>query len=482
MFSSTRVRACTSAGLAFALLLLGSAAKAEIFLVKKEKPTDWEVSTNGRVDAYLNWIGGHTVNTGNSGNLVNPALVCDAMGQNCAPASLDRYTLVGPQIGIRGNPVPGGAMASTTDDKDLNTFRIRGGFASTILAFNIYKQVLPDVKLTIKLALWAGIQNAYNNGQGFRPFNDAASVDFREQYMDLSGSWGSVWGGRRIGLYNRGGMKMDWFLIHQHGVGHPCDVDSSSAATCGHTGVGSMFPARHAQLGYATPELAGFQLSLAALDPSGVEAANGDRSQWNRTIAPRFEGELTFRKVMEDRPVGKDEINVWANGLTQMIGRIAESPQNLAVGDQGVPADATRNVWGVGGGAWARFVGFGIGASGWYGKGLGTAWALGNTAIDNVGELRTHFGYLAAINYRISNIEVAGSFGSTNVRHTAWDEAPTNPLKLSVIKEIRGIGYKVAYHMTPVVFSIDGMILHYQWHRGEVQNANSISGGMLAEW
>jgi Gram-negative porin len=464
VFSSTRVRACIAAGLASALLLAGSAAHAEIFLVKKEKPSDWEVSTNGRVDAYLNWIGGQTINTGNSGNLVDPS-----------SGSLDRYILVGPQIPIRGNPTPSQAMASTTDDKDLNTFRIRGGFASTILAFNVYKQVLPDVKLTIKLALWAGIQNGLNS-QGVRQFNDSATVDFREQYMDLSGSWGSVWGGRRIGLYNRGGMKMDWFLIHQHGVGHPCDVDSTASATCGHTGVGSMFPARHAQLGYATPELLGFQLSLAALDPAMIDTL------WNRTIAPRFEGELTFRKVMAERPVGKDEVNVWANGLTQMIGRTGETPPNLAVGDRGVPADATRSVWGVGGGAWGRMLGVGLGATGWYGRGLGTAWALGNTAIDNVGELRTHFGYLGAANFRISDLELAVSYGSTNVKHTAWDQAPTNPLKLSVIKEVRGIGWKVAYHMEPVVFSIDGMVLRYTWHRGEVQNANVISGGMLAEW
>jgi hypothetical protein len=463
LFSSTRLRACVCAGVASALFL-SSTAKAEIFLLKKDKPNDWEVSTNGRVDSYLNWIGGKSINTVVTGNLVDPS----------NPAALDRYTLVGPQIQIRGNPIPSAAMANATDDKDLNTFRIRGGFASTILAFNVYKQVLPDVKLTIKLALWAGIQNGMGANQSFRQFNDAASVDFREQYMDLSGSWGSVWGGRRIGLYNRGGMKMNWYLIHQHGVGHPCDVDSTAAATCGHTGVGSMFPSRHAQLGYATPNLAGFQLFLAALDPAMIDTS------WNRTIAPRFEGELVFRQDMTERPVGKDEVNVWANGLTQMIGRVGESPRNLP--DPGVPADSVRNVWGVGGGAWGRFVGFGIGATGWYGQGLGTAWALGNTAIDNVGQLRTHFGYLAAINYRISNFEVAGSYGSTNVKETSWDASRDNPLKLSVIKEVRGIGYKLAYHMEPVVFSIDGMVLRYHWHRGEVQNANTVSGGMLAEW
>jgi hypothetical protein len=165
-----------------------------------------------------------------------------------------------------------------------------------------------------------------------------------------------------------------------------------------------------------------------------------------------------------------------------MIGRTGESPPNPAVNDPGIPADKVLSVWGVGGGAWGRVVGFGLGASGWYGKGLGTAWALGNTAVDNIGQLRTHFGYLAVANYRLGNFELAASYGSTNVKETNWDAAPSNPIKVSVVKEVRGVGYKLAYHMDPVVFSVDGMNLSYSWHRGEKQTANTVSAGMLAEW
>jgi hypothetical protein len=463
VFSPMRVlRAFTICAIAMAGVLLPSRpAQAEIFLTKKEKPDDWEVSINGRVDAYLSWISGETINTGNAGNLVNPS----------DPTSIDRYVLVGPQIPIKGNPTPGGAVASTLTDTDVNTFRIRGGFASTILAFNIYKQMYPELKLSVKLALWAGIQNGLNNN--VRQFNDSASVDFREQYMQLEGaSWGAVWGGRRIGLYNRGGMRMNWFLMHQHGVGHPCDVDASASATCGHTGVGSMFPARHAQLGYATPELAGLQLSVAMLDPAMIDTF------WNRTPSPRFEAELTFKKAWDEG----DELNVWANGLTQQIGRVSESPPNPMTGDPGIPADTVLNPFGYGGGIWGRFSGFGLGATVWAGDGLGTAWALGNTAVDSIGVLRKHYGYLAIANYRLGNFEVAASYGSSNVQETEWDKAPTNPIKVSVIKEIRGIGGKLAYHLTPLVFSIDGMNLRYTWHRGEEQTANVISAGMLAEW
>ncbi|WP_437641806.1 hypothetical protein [Sorangium sp. So ce854] len=97
-------------------LLSSLPARAEIFLLKKEKADDWEVSTNGRVDAYLNWIGGETINADGLGNKVDPD----------DPASTDRYILVGPQISIRGNPTPVGAVGNTVTDTDLNTFRNEG--------------------------------------------------------------------------------------------------------------------------------------------------------------------------------------------------------------------------------------------------------------------------------------------------------------------------------------------------------------------
>src|SRR6185369_16966640 len=246
-----------------------------------------------------------------------------------------------------------GAIADPQNDTNISAPRIRGGFASTILAFNVYKQISPDLKLTIKQALWAGIQNGIKSG--FRSYNDSANVDWREQWMELSGSWGALWGGRRVALFNRGGMRMNWLLMHQHGVGHPCDVDNTGTATCGHTGVGSMFPNREAQIGYATPDLGGLVLNVAMIDPAMID------QNWNRTPAPQLQAELTFKKGW----AGSNEINAWANGLTQTIGRVVEVQPN-ATAPEGIPADATRNVFGVGGGAWARFGAFAAGGTGWW--------------------------------------------------------------------------------------------------------------------
>jgi len=230
-------------------MLWSATSRAEIPLNDPEKANGWAVTTNGRVNAYLSWVTGEGESVNATGNFSDPT------------NPIRRNALVGPQVSLQGNGVPQNAEGDVDGAQKLNSPRIRGGFASTILAFNVYKQVLPDLKLTIKMALWAGIQNATKAtppaGGLARSYNDTANVDWREQWMQLEGSWGTAWGGRRVGLYNRGGMRMNWLLMHQQGVGHPCDVDSSGTATCGSTGVGSMFPNRHAQIGYATPDLAG---------------------------------------------------------------------------------------------------------------------------------------------------------------------------------------------------------------------------------
>src|SRR5262245_41499873 len=116
------------------------------------------------------------MNTTSLGNLVDPT----------NPNATDRYTFVGPQIAIQDNPTPSGAVADPQNDTKLSAPRIRGGFASTILAFNVMKQIHEDLRLTIKQAFWTGIQNELKSS--VRSYNDTTNVDWREQWMELSGS------------------------------------------------------------------------------------------------------------------------------------------------------------------------------------------------------------------------------------------------------------------------------------------------------
>lgn len=473
MNRSTRnlLAATLCAGVVSSVLLSSAMVQAEIPLADPVRTGGWEFTTSGRVDSYLAWVFGRTVNTVGYGNLVDTT-----SGSNL------RYRLIGPQVGIAGNPTPAGPVLDMQNDTNVSAPRVRGGFASTILAFNVYKQISPNFKVTFKLGLWAGIQNGLvpNTAAGIRQQNDVAPVDWRDQYMKLEGPWGIVWAGRLLGLFNRGGMRLDWYLIHQQGVGHPCNVDSGGTTSCGGTGVGSLHPARNAQLAYSTPDLLGLQLTVAVLDPSMISPAiDNTTSSWNRTPYPRVEAEATFHRVFS----GTNEINAWANGLSQIVGRTQEIMDQLGPPlIPGIPADKTVNVLAGGGGAWGRFAGLALGATAWAGKGLGTAFAFGNTAIDDIGTLRLHFGYLAVANYRFGKFEIVTSYGSANARETAWDVNPINQNKISLIKEVRGISGLLAYHMGPITFSIDGMAIRNEWHRGEVQAANIVSGGMLGEW
>lgn len=451
--------------------------RAEIALADPAKTGGWEVTTSGRVDSYLSWVVGDTLNRNGTVGPYDPTMP-------------NGYYPVGPQVGLVGNPAPAGAMGDPQKDTHVNAPRVRGGFASTILAFNIYKQISPNLKLTFKLGLWAGIQNGTTSvgGVNVRVQNDVASVDWREQYLKLEGPWGALWAGRLLGLFNRGGMRLNWYLIHKQGVGHPCNVDSSGTTSCGNTGVGSLHPNRNAQLAYSTPEVSGFQVTVAVLDPSMIPSPGSASTlpQWVRTPLPRFETEATFHRGTTN----ENEINLFANGMTQVVGmqsEIAPIPANpadpVSYALAPVAADATRTVFGYGGGGWGRFHGVAAGATYWAGRGLGTASSFGNTAIDSRGNLRAHFGYLGVANYRIGNFEFASSYGSSNVKQTAFDRAPpTSSDIFVVVKEVRGIAGLIAYHVGPVTFSIDGMNIRTEYYRGALLKDNVVSGGVLGEW
>lgn len=460
-----RVIRSLSLGLSVLNLFMVSSAKADIPLNDPAKSNGWEVTTSGRVNSYGTGIFGETVNRSGSGN---------PRGAN----TIDRYTLVGPQIGIVGNPVPAGAIGDPVNDKDVSTIRIRGGFANTVLNFNISKQLSPTVKLSFRLGLWAGIQNNLVNG--VRNQNDVPTTDWREQFLKVEGPFGALTAGRALGLFNRGGMRVNWYLMHQYGVGHPCTVDSGGTASCGHTGVGQLHPGRNAQLGYATPEIAGFQLNVAVLDPAMIPGqTSSSQGQWVRTPIPRFEAEATYRRGVK----GADELNLFVNGMQQVVGMFQEITPDTDNGFAGVPANATRTVYGYGMGGWGRFKAFGLGGTYWAGKGLGTGFAFANTAADSQGNLRTHFGYLGIANVRLGAFEIATSYGSSNVVQTNFDEHPPAVLDLfSVTKEVRGIGGLLAYHYGPLTFSLDGMNVQTRWWKGEVQRTNVASLGVVGEW
>ena len=134
-----------------AVLACSAIAQAEIPLTDPAKTNGWEVTIGGREDAYLSWIFGHTIDQAQRRQHRDPRRYVAGAGSLSAGGSPNKYS---------GNATPTGALANQITDTNLSTPRVRGGFASSVLTFNVRKQLTPDIKLTIQQSLWAGIQNA----------------------------------------------------------------------------------------------------------------------------------------------------------------------------------------------------------------------------------------------------------------------------------------------------------------------------------
>ena len=78
------------------------------------------------------------------------------------------------------------------------------------------------------------------------------------------GELGEFLAGSHLALFGRGGILVDTDIAHNYGLGYPCAVKDVSGGGCGMTAFGAPFPGFEPGFYYATPSLAGVQLSLGS--------------------------------------------------------------------------------------------------------------------------------------------------------------------------------------------------------------------------
>lgn len=302
------------------------AARSEVKLATAD---GWEVSTDGRANVFVSHV----------------------FGDN-RPAGLESLNWVGfNEATSKGHFDAGNRLRRT---------RIRSGYVPTTLAFNLRNEVSPSLRLWSRVEV--GIQIA---NQKPTEIGDTTWMEPRAAFLDLSGPWGSVRGGRDLGLFGRGGLFLDHELGHGYGLGFPCSYEVTFGGSCGHVGFGIIWPDFKAQLTYTTPKLADrLQLSVGAFDPRSFPP-----SEWYWTPLPRFESEA----VLTLGDAGRSGVKLWANAFYQRLG----TTQSIdALDAAGKPTgrkelqDFTQDVGAIGGGAKADLGPLQIGASGHRGKGL----------------------------------------------------------------------------------------------------------------
>jgi hypothetical protein len=348
---------------------------AEVPLVAKG---GWTVFMDGRMQAFLNY------NVG------------DGYPRNVIDANNKTVTLQ--DGGYKSVIVELPDTTTSNDPGNIEELRIRTGFVGNVLGFGVRGQLTADTELLGYSAVTVFIESTDRRKYlGITP-------DWRESYLRVTAPWGSVTAGRMLTLFSRGATEITYLYGFRYGLGWPGEV-SANGPTAGHVGFGVLGNGFGAGFTYATPVVAGAQLTVGAFDANVLPGS----TFWERARWPRAEGELTFEKKLGNLGMFK----LFGNGMWQLIYE-REGPRN-----------ATMAGFGYGGRVEVGPVHLGL--AGHYGTGIGLNFALDPSASFFNPEtpdrkFRTMDGYYAQLQVSpLKLLDVAAGAGVSRVKLLAED-------------------------------------------------------------
>jgi len=429
-------------------LFLPKSAAAEKSIVKTN---DYEVYTDGRVGGFLSYTHGD--------GRPPPAATPDGMVLHDVPGGgVDAAT----ERQVIPNTNPPQLTQGTIDN-----FRIRSGFIGNTLGVGVRTPIDENTTITGYVQLWTFVE-----GNGRRK---AAAIypDARQGYLKVQGLWGSLIVGRTRALFSRGATDINVLYAHRYGVGFPGQTGVDNVGpTLGHIGYGVLGSGFAAQISYATPVLAGLQLTAGIFDPVNLQGA------WTRTKYPRPEAELTFEQAIGS--MGK--VILFGNGAWQKLYKEDSSVSDYAGG------------FGYGGRIEIGPVH--LGGAGHYGRGLGLNYALepSDATLDPNGVLRKFDGYYIQSQVVVGPVDLSAGWGITRVFLNPEDSIefcgsdPCPPgmrgnIPHSYVKSQMGISAGVVWHVTPALhYDFDYFRADDRWWLGEKQVVNFFNTGLTYTW
>jgi hypothetical protein len=348
--------------------------------------------------------------------------------------------------------LPNGGLTQGT----LERWRVHTGFIGNVIGLGVRGAVDEHTKASAYIQIWSYIESEQQRKNKPNP------ADLRIGYLKLEGPWGGVVAGRQRTLFSRGATDIDVLYAHRYGVGYPGSVDTNGPAL-GQIGFGVLGSGFAAGLVYATPPVAGIQLSLGVFDPIALQGA------WTRTKLPRGETELTFEQPIGD--MGK--VVLFSNAAYQDLYKQDSSEHTAAYG------------FGYGG----RFeLGlFHLGVAGHKGTGLGLNYALeaSDATLDYVGNLRNFDGYYVQTQFVLGQVDLSAGWGITRVFLGPLDNDRdmNGNIPHSVVKSQTGYSAGAVYHMKPWLhLDFDWFRADFRWFLGEKQVVDNFSAGATFTW
>ena len=438
--------------------LIARSAAADVTLTEHD---GWEVFLNGRIQTFTNY------NQGNG----RPNKVNDGTGTpvELRGGGLENTEGVLPEYA-------NGVEATLTDQGKVQEMRVRSGFTGNVLGFGIRKKISEDTEILGYTAVTVGIDSEQRRKFALvRP-------DWRESFVRITSSWGSLTAGRALTLFSRGATEITYLYGYRYGLGFPGTVTNFSQSTAGSVGFGVLGNGFGAGIAYATPRLGGVQLTVGLYDANTLP----NTPLLNRAKWPRGEGEATF-----ERKFGATGfVKLFVNGAFQRLYDIDGRP---------LYADA----YGTGFGGRFEFGPVKLGLAGHMGKGVGVTYSLephysvyfiertreaftvqdSSCAMTGRGcppvKLRTVDGYYAQAQVALhKTVDVRAGGGITRVYQLPEDKDPSWKLANQMapgsdpsvghitLKHQIGIGAGATFHLNESLhLTVEYFRAMYQWYK-----------------
>ncbi|MDF3065851.1 MAG: hypothetical protein K0R38_1452 [Polyangiaceae bacterium] len=429
--------------------LWSSAPRAE---VKLAEAGGWIVTTDGRVNAFVSHVWGDN-----------------------RPEGLNSLNWVG------FNESTSSSQADAAGQ--LRKTKIRSGYVPSTLAFNFRKEVSENLKLASRVEVGMQITNIDPSAVA-----DPTWMDPRSVYLDVSGKWGGVRGGRDLSLFPRQNLLMNYEIGHAYGLGFPCAYDKMFGGSCGHVGFGTLWPDFRAQLTYTTPTIAKiFSVSVGVFDPRSIPTY-----EWFQTPLPRFEAEAVANYSWREGWGFK----LWANGFQQSIGTTESvDPDNDPMTNNSARRNFRQSAYGIGGGLQANLGPVKAGLSGYNGQGMdGFTTFTFNPIYISLGsevngrevknyerKFRPTRGFLAQASVKFGNTWVMGGFGQARFDRMALDAPVSTVDAAPLLRTQTGISTGVFHRIDQIVLALDYFNAHYAFDPRNIADASSATGSRYVD-
>lgn len=303
------------------------------------------------------------------------------------------------------NTTVGGGLASVASD---SSNAVRNGLLPGFLLVDVTTQQA-GLDIGAHFGMYPGINSAVwgplgANSGGQPTALATAGIDFRQVYLTIGGSFGTIKAGRDIGLFASEAILNDISLL---AVGPPGGNVAPANTSLGRIGSGYIYTDFQPQITYTSPSFGGLQASLGVFQPLQSLTAPPQTN-----TSPAFQGKLTF-----DRTFGDVALRLWSSGVTQR-----------------------HSTTGAGTGGLVSYTGRGVDVGGkltagpftavatWYtARGLGTT-VLNLFDTDALGNPRNSNGFYVQGMGTFGKFSVGASYGESNLDLTRTERAAGNTL------------------------------------------------------